>query len=382
MSTNIENMQVSCLYKFNREIALIEKDGTQIYKLNMGQPDISTDKSYYNALKKIKKGINKYGDCRGLEDLRVKFSEYYNEKNQSKKYTKDDVQITLGASDAIISILMSICNSNDSVILVEPFFSDYRIYCQMLNIKILPFTIKQLLYEDIEIPVHCKAILFSNPNNPNGYIFNSYELNKIIDISKNNNLYIISDEVYSEIIYEDFISLSSFDYKNIIVVDSVSKKFSNCGARIGCMITQNQTILKNIEKIYDARIAISNAEQIAAASMFHKKNKIFKNNLKIYSERKLTVENFLKNQKLIGYEVPKGGIFFILDLPVKDSEEFSDWLLKKYRKNNKTVFLLPANGFYSKGNKSKVRLTIANDSKYTLEALKILMEALKIYRER
>ena len=177
-------------------------------------------------------------------------------------------------------------------------------------------------------------------------------------------------------------SLAVCDYDKTIIVDSVSKKFNNCGARIGAIITQNQYILNNVLKIYDARISISNVEQFAVIQMFKSKSKIFKKNLKTYTKRKNDVEKFLKKQSLIKYTIPKGGIFFFLELPIDNSTKFTQWLLSDFRKDNKTVYILPAQDFYYNNNvNNKIRLTIANSSKYTIKAMQLLIEAITEYRK-
>lgn len=276
---------------------------------------------------------------------------------------------------------MTICqNKNDKVILIEPFFSDYKLYCNMLNIKYTSIQIKDIMNKKIKGINKCKAILFSNPNNPSGYVFNKEEIENIISLANKYGLYIISDEVYSEITYDNFTSFAEYDYEKIIIVDSVSKKLNNCGARIGCIITKDSNIISNLAKIYDSRISISNTEQIAVCNMFNNKDEIFKNNIFIYSNRKNEVINFLESQNIIEYEIPKGGVFFVLTLPVENSAIFANWLLNKYRNGNETVAILPANDFYTK-KKDRIRLPITHDSNYIIHGLDILIDALKEYRE-
>lgn len=381
MYSSLKNVKYSYMNRFNKKIEELEEKGIKVLKLNLGQANLKADKSYYNAFKKMKRTVNGYSDCKGSSSLRFEFANYYNEKINSKKYNKDNVQITLGASDAIINTLASICNQNDSIVIIEPFFSDYNMYCQILNIKASFISVDDLKNDKIILPNNCKAILFSNPNNPSGYILDRAELNKIKDLAENNNLYIISDEVYSEIVYEDFISMAEYDYDKTVIVDSVSKKFNNCGARIGCIVTKNEEILKNVLKIYDSRISISNMEQFAIKNMFQKKDKIFRNNLKIFRQRKKVIESYLKKLEL-EYEAPKGGIFFLVKLPIDDSEKFSNWVLDNYICNKKTFFILPAKEFYAKEEPcNKIRLSIANSTKYTIEALNLLKKALVQYKK-
>lgn len=379
MSKNIDNLSFSSLHKYYDIVEKIKEDNIYVFDLNSTGFAEKTDKSYYQALRKIKSKTNSYGDYRGLEELRIEFSKYYNEKIKINKYDKNDIQITLGASDAIISLLMSMCDSGDTILVLEPFFCDYRNYCEMLDLNIVYITLDDLK-KDINIPQNCKAILFSNPNNPSGYVLNQKEMENVVNIAIKNDLYIISDEVYSEIVYDNFISFASFDYEKIIVVDSVSKKFNNGGARIGAIITKNEEILIDVAKIYDSRISISNIEQIAISNMFRNKKRILDNNLKVYNKKVKIIENFLMNQNEIEYEMPKGGVFFLLTLPGIDTDLLAEWLLKKFRKNNKTVLILPASTFYS-NDKQKIRLSITKDINYILEGLALLVEAIKEYKK-
>ena len=297
----------------------------------------------------------------------------------SKKFNCNNIQITLGASDAIISLLMTVrTSSDDSIILIEPFFSDYKLYCQMLNINYAAVGIENL--NNIEIKNNCKAILFSNPNNPTGYIFNKQEIDRIISFAKRNKIYIISDEVYSEILFGNYISFSNYEYNKIIIVDSVSKKLNNCGARIGCIITKDNEILDKLAMIYDSRISISNIEQIAVLNMLKNRRKIFEENILVYNNRKNEIENFFKEQNVIKYEIPKGGVFFLLTLPIENAEIFTSWVLNNYRKNNETVALLPANEFYVEV-KNKIRLPMTYNTEYIIKGLNLLLDALNEYKK-
>jgi len=189
MSKRINNMNLSPMHRCYKELSKIEKDGIEVYNLSTAQPTIETDSSYYEALRKLEKSVNGYSDYRGLECLREEFAKYYNEKVGKNKYKENNIQITLGASDAIINLLMAICDEGDSVAILEPFFCDYKIYCEMLNINIIYISLEEL-NKDLKIPNSCKAILFSNPNNPSGYVLNKEEIEIIIDIASKNNIYI------------------------------------------------------------------------------------------------------------------------------------------------------------------------------------------------
>lgn len=379
MSKRIDNMEFSYMHKYAKIIENLENNGIDIINVSSAQPLMNTDITYYDGLKNINQGINMYGDFKGMEELRAEYAKYYNAKIQENKYTKSNIQISLGASDAIINTLISICDEEETIAIIEPFFCDYRNYCQLANINAFYITIEDII-NDIALPEKTKAILFSNPNNPSGKIFNTREIEQIIQFSKKHNIYIISDEVYNELAYDKYISFSNYNYSKIIVIDSISKKFNNCGSRIGAIVTLDKEILKNISKIYDSRISISNSEQIAVINMFKNKEKIFNENLKHYEEKIKKIEEILNKQDIIEYEKPQGGVFFILTLPIRNSEDFAEWLLKHYRKDNKTIQILPANNFYVT-KKNKVRLSITNNIENILEALDMLLDGIKTYKK-
>lgn len=384
MNTNIRKLECSTIGKLDEKADYIEKkDKVNVYRLNLGQPDVKTDESYYMAFAEYARKaptINSYGDSKGNSELRKSYATYYNEKIKRNKFSKEDVQITLGASDAIMSTLKTICNENDSVVLIEPFFADYKLYCKLLGINVISYTLSELIENRLKIGSDCKAILFSNPSNPDGKIYNRNELEKILKIAKKYDLYAISDEVYSEIAYSKFVSLADVDYNKSVIVDSASKKFSNGGSRVGAIITKDRQILENVNKIYCARISISNAEQYAVNNMFKQKTKIFDNILKVYTTRKTNVEKYLKRQNTFKYEVPDGGLFFLLELPVKDTEKFAEWTLENFRLNNQTVYVVSAKDFYDDNSgKNKVRLSFTNNSKYVIKGLDLLQNAVNEY---
>lgn len=379
MSKLIDSMNFSFSYKYYGFIFKARSDGTNVIDLSSSISDIPTDKTYYKGLKNFYLMNNVYGDCKGFLPLRLEYAKYYNEKVENRKYTEEDVQITSGASDAIISTLKTICGEGDTIIILEPFFSDYRNYCEMLGIIPCFQTVDEFVNKKI-MPPRCKAVLFCNPNNPSGYILKKEELNTIFDVSKDNNLYIISDEVYSEIIYEDYTTSALYDYKKLIVIDSVSKKFNNCGARIGVVVSKDNKFMNNILKIYDSRISMSNAEQFATCYMFKHRKKIFKYNLKKFVERRNKIREYLEHQNILKYKLPSGGSFIELTLPVDSTENFAIWLLNYYRNNNRTIFILPLSSFY-KNCDTKVRLTLSRHSNYIIKGLNLLLDAIQEYME-
>lgn len=382
-SNRVNNIKESSIVKYNNIVKQKEKEGICFYKLNIGQPDILTDISYFNELKNYKQCTNSYSNPQGLVELRNIVSEYYNKKTRRNKYKQEDIVITQGASDGIIKILLTLCDKDDEIIVLEPFFSDYKIYCNLLDVKIKTIKYSRVDYLEIkeQITSRTRAILFANPNNPDGNILSKNAIETIISIAKEYHICIISDEVYNEIIFTNkYISLSNFDYENIIIVDSASKKLNNCGSRIGFIISKNDKLISKIVCINDSKISISNIEQKGVASLLLNYQKITNISKKIYTKRLKKVIKLLQNTN-IKFEIPKGGISILLDLPITNSNDYAFWLINNYNKNGRSLVITPAQDFYmSTEGKNKIRITLTIDDGSLNEVINILVDSLKKFR--
>ena len=382
-SNRVNNIKESSIVKYNNIVKQKEKEGICFYKLNIGQPDILTDISYFNELKNYKQCTNSYSNPQGLVELRNIVSEYYNKKTRRNKYKQEDIVITQGASDGIIKILLTLCDKDDEIIVLEPFFSDYKIYCNLLDVKIKTIIYSRVDYLEIkeQITSRTRAILFANPNNPDGNILSKNAIETIISIAKEYHICIISDEVYNEIIFTNkYISLSNFDYENIIIVDSASKKLNNCGSRIGFIISKNDKLISKIVCINDSKISISNIEQKGVASLLLNYQKITNISKKIYTKRLKKVIKLLQNTN-IKFEIPKGGISILLDLPITNSNDYAFWLINNYNKNGRSLVITPAQDFYmSTEGKNKIRITLTIDDGSLNEVINILVDSLKKFR--
>lgn len=384
-SKRVERLKISPTVKFNSIASDLEENNVKVYRANIGQPDIVTDISYFKYLNGVKPKVNGYVNPQGIEELRYHVACYYNEKLKNNKFLSNDIVISNGASDGVIKTLLTLCDAGDNIIILEPFFSDYKIYCDILDIKIksIPYNnINYFLLENL-IDSKTKAILFANPNNPTGEILSLELLKTIIAVAKKHDLFVISDEVYSEILYIEhdlYVSLSCLDYINSIIIDSCSKKFSNCGSRIGFVLSKNVEFISNLVKVNDCRISISNIEQMATIEMFKNKNRIFSKQIEIYKKRLKLLQSILNKRDDIKYITPRGGLSVLVKLPIDNSENFCLWLLKYFRVDNSTVLLTPANDFYlHKENCCEVRISLTINEDDLKKALLILVKGLDEY---
>lgn len=383
LSNRIKGIRKSIFYEYHNLVEEREKSGIKFYKLNMGQPDFDTSKIYFESLSSFRPKTNSYSEPAGLNSLRKSVSEYYN-KNYNKNLDENNIVVTQGASDAVIKLLYCICDSDDEIILIEPFFADYGLYCDILNIKIKTINYNDIKNNNIEsvITKKTKAILFANPNNPDGRIMDEDSINNIITTAKKHNLMIISDEVYSGLIYNDeYISLSNYLSNNVVVVDSASKKLNLCGSRIGYIISNNKELIEQLTMFNDCRISISNVEQYAVSNMLKEADKIIEKEKEIYKSRMDLVIKKLKGTK-IKYDIPSGGITMLLELPF-NTKKYIEWLIKEYEKDKKTILVVPGDSFYaSKEGKNKIRICLTSNIKDLEEAIDLLIDSCNKYRRK
>ena len=281
-------------------------------------------------------------------------------------------------------MLFSICDVNDEVIVIEPFFSDYKIYADMLGIKLKSIKYNDFNSDDLYhlLSLKTKAILFSNPNNPNGDILQKRYIELLIKFARKNDIYIISDEVYSGLLYDDsFFSLANFDDKNIIIVDSASKKFNVCGSRIGFILSKSKKIINSISILNDSKISISRTEQYAITKMFDNYTKIIDENKNIYKNRMKKMCGLLDRYK-IKYIYPKAGVSFLIELPINNCEEYILWVIEKYSLKSTSFVVTPAKDFYltAEGN-NKIRVTLTIEEDQMEFFVFMLQDSLKKFRE-
>ena len=394
ISKRIRNMQESPIRKLVPFADKAKSRGIKVYHLNIGQPDIKTPKPVLNAIKNFSQEIIAYGYSQGEPFLRKVISEYF--KNYDISVNPNDIIITTGGSEAILFAFSVVADIDDEIIVFEPYYTNYNGYAAMSNIKLVPVTTKAEngfalpSSEEIEnkIGKRTKAILLCSPNNPTGTIYPERDLKRIIEIAKKHDLFIISDEVYREFIYGDIEYRSMLHFEEakdrVIVVDSISKRYSACGARIGYIISKDKDVLSGVMKLAQARLCPPIVEQVAAAEAYRMSFSYFKEVQKEYKKRRDIMYKELKSIDGVVLELPMGAFYMVVKLPVKDSEHYARWLLEEFNYENETVMVAPAGGFYStKGlGKDEIRLAYVLEEQKLKKAMYILKKSLEIYPEK
>ena len=361
-----------------------KKKGIKVFHLNIGQPDIETPKSALKAVKNADIKVLAYSKSEGDLNLREKISDYYSRHNV--EISSSDIIITSGASEALLFTIGSIMDSMDEIIIPEPFYANYNGFSAANGVNIVPvsssiddnFSLPKI--DDFEslISSKTKAILICNPNNPTGYVYSESEIKRLIEIVKKHDLYLIADEVYREFTYDGVNHTSIMEFndicQNAIVIDSVSKRYSMCGARIGCIVSKNIEFMNTAMKFAQARLSPPTLAQIASTAAMDTGKDYFDKILKEYNKRRIILVNGLKKIPGVKVSEPKGAFYCIAELPVNDSEDFAKWLLENYDLDKKTIMIAPAGGFYSTPNSGKNQVRIAyvlneNDLKTSIEIL-------------
>lgn len=371
-----------------------KKRGVHIYHLNIGQPDIETPAIFWDAVKKIDRKVLEYSPSNGYESLRKSYATYFKEKCGLETLLPDDILITTGASEALFFTLLSILDEGEEVIIPEPLYANYVGFSKSGNIKVVPiatsfedgFNLPSI--EDFEkvITPKTKAILICNPNNPTGYIYSFEELERLKNIALKHDLFIISDEVYREFVYTDQPHFSMFNFEEIaqhvILVDSISKRFSACGARIGMVATKNKEVLETVLKFAQQRLSPPSIEQLAASELFKVEDDYFEKVNIEYKKRRDTIVQALNEIEGVKCHLPKGAFYSMVQLPVENAEHFCIWMLKEFSYENATVMMAPGSGFYSTEGKGKneVRIAYVLNSDDLKKAAICLKEGLKAYK--
>lgn len=370
-----------------------EKRGLKVYKLNIGQPNIVTPDSFFEGLNNYKEKIVTYSDSKGIPQLRESFVKSY--KNSGIDIEKDDILITQGGSEAILFTLMAICNEGDEILVPEPFYSNYSSFSGFAGAKVkaIPTTIENNFHlppkEEIEklITPATRAIMFSNPVNPTGTVYTEDEIKMIGEIAKKHDLYIIADEVYRQFVYDDtpYTSIMNFEdlRDRVVLVDSISKHYSACGARIGLIATKNHELLNYILKFCQARLCVSTIEQHAAANLINTMDSYFEDVKLKYKYRRDLVYGYLKKIPGIVCAKPEGAFYIFAKLPVDNAEKFAKWLLTDYSYDNKTLLIAPGPGFYQTEGKGEqeVRFSFCTNVDDLENAMIVLRRALEEYNE-
>lgn len=348
-----------------------KKNGTKVYHLNIGQPDIATPETALNAVKNNHLKIYEYALSEGNLDYRLALNSYYHGLGFTD-LTPDNFIVTNGGSEALSFALSTLCDDGDEVIIPEPYYANYNGFTSNFNINVvaIPSTIEQGFalppIEDFEkkITDKTRAIIICNPGNPTGYLYTKEELKKLSEIALKHDIVVISDEVYREYVYEDTKQVSMFSFpelaENCIIIDSESKRYSMCGARIGCLITRSKKIHDAAMLFAQARLSPVLLGQIAATAAHENDAEYIENVRKEYKKRRDTMVDLLNKIPGVICPKPKGAFYCVAELPVEDTDVFAKWLLESYsNNNNETVMVAPMSGFYSNPELGKKQIRVA-----------------------
>ena len=389
-SSKIEKCGLSPMRKFAPYANEAVKNGKKLYHLNIGQPDIATPAAYFEAVKNFSQPVLAYAPSDGVPVMLDAIVDYYGKIGAP--ITNKQVLISTGGSEALQMALSSILDEGDEIIIPEPFYPNYSTFVTLTGATIRPVTTKPeegykfAIRERIEacINEHTRAIMFTNPGNPTGTVLTEEELKLMADIAKEHDLFIIGDEVYREFVYggEKLMSLLQLEgYEdNVIVIDSVSKRFSACGARIGCMITRNAELYNHAMKWCQGRLCASTIDQVASAALYTVGPEYFDAVRKEYCARKDCLVEGLKKIPGVVYSEPKGAFYVMAALPVDDAEKLQMFMLNEWDDNGETLMFTPAESFYKTPNtgKNEIRMAyVINEADITrsMELLKAGIEA-------
>ena len=370
---------------------IAKKKGNKVYHLNIGQPDIKTPEIAIQAVKNIDLTILEYSHSAGNESYRKKLAAYYT--NQGIPINTDDIIITTGGSEALMFAMGSTMDQGDEIIIPEPFYANYNGFSTASGINVVPvistidtgFSLPAIADFEKLITPKTKAILICNPGNPTGYLYSKDEIIQLADLVKKHDLFLISDEVYREFTYDGDIHYSVMNVPGLeehaIMIDSVSKRYSMCGARIGCIVSKNKELMATAMKFAQARLSPPTIEQIASEAALDTPQSYFDEVISEYRERRDTLIEELNKIEGVVVSKPKGAFYCIAQLPIDNADAFAQWLLESYDLNGETVMVAPAAGFYSTPGMglSEVRIAYVLKKEDLVSAVRILKAAIPVY---
>jgi aspartate aminotransferase len=371
-----------------------KRKGIKVYHLNIGQPDIPTPEVALDAIRNISMKVVEYSHSAGNESYRRKLAGYY--QSIGINIDHPEILVTTGGSEAILFALMSCINQGDEVITPEPFYANYNGFATAAGVKIVPVT--SVIEKDFALPPigeiekkispRTRGIIICNPNNPTGYLYSKDELLHLKEVVKKHDLFLFSDEAYRDFCYDGADHFSAMNLEgienNVILLDSVSKRYSECGIRIGALITKNKEVISTALKFGQARLSPPGLGQLAAEASIDTPINYFKEVNEEYTARRNYMVEALNKIPGVYCPKPKGAFYSIVKLPVDDSDKFARWLLEDFNHDNQTVMVAPASGFYSTPGlgRNEVRIAYVLKIDDLKNAMMIIAEALKVYPGR
>ncbi|AEM71141.1 Aspartate transaminase [Allomuricauda ruestringensis DSM 13258] len=368
-----------------------KKRGTHVIHLNIGQPDIKTPKVALDAVRNHTIEVLEYSMTQGSEEYRQKIAAYYAKRDIF--VDAEDIIVTTGGSEALSFTMGSIMDNDDEIIIPEPFYANYNGFATAAGVKVQPiassiennFALPPISKFEELITPKTKAILICNPGNPTGYLYSKEEIEQLADLVKKHNLFLVADEVYREFTYDgrEHYSILQVDglEQHAIVVDSVSKRYSMCGARIGCLISKNTEVIATAMKFAQARLSPPTFAQIASEAALETPQEYFDDVIEEYVSRRNLLITELNKLEGVKVATPQGAFYCVAELPIEDADHFAQWLLESYELNGNTVMVAPAAGFYATPGlgKNQIRIAYVLEKEQLVKAVQILGKALTEY---
>lgn len=393
ISHRVDSMQASPIRKFLPFSDATKARGIKIYHLNIGQPDIETPKEMMAVYHNFNDKILSYGPSQGLASYRKALVTYYN--NNNIKVNENDIIVTTAGSEAIIFAMLATCNPGDEILVPEPFYTNYNGFASITGVKLNPIT--TLAETGFALPARAemeklitprtRAIMICNPGNPTGKVYSRETVEMIASLAKDRDLFVISDEVYREFVYDGLKATSIMEIdgmeENAILVDSISKRYSACGARIGCIISRNKSFMAAVLKLAQARLCPPTVDQKAGEACVYLDENYITGIKNEYSRRRDLVFNELQKMEGVVCVKPEGAFYIVAKLPIDNAEEFTKWMLEEYSVNNETVMFAPVAGFYATPNMglNEVRLAYILNEDDLKKAMAIFKSGLTAYKK-
>lgn len=393
LSERINGMQSSPIRKLVPYAAQARAAGKKVYPLNIGQPDIKTPAGFFEAVQGFRQEVLAYADSQGDKALIEAISKYY--KTNNMDFNPEDILITNGGSEALLFAIIALCDPGDAITVIEPFYTNYNGFAASVNVEVegiltsadngyrLPD--KETFKANISDKV--RAIVLTNPSNPTGVVYTKEELQMVVDVALEKDLFIIGDEVYREFVYDgEFTSLASFPEvaDRVIIVDSVSKRYSACGARIGSLASKNKDFIAGVMKLCQGRLCVPTLDMIGATALYDTPVSYFKEVNDEYKARRDVVYEALNKMPGVTCGKPQGAFYVSVKLPVDDAEKFIIWMLKEFEYNGETVMMAPLESFYARKGQGvdEARIAYILNTDELAKAMVCLEKALEAYPGR
>lgn len=394
LSNRITGMQESPIRKLVPYANKAREAGKKVYPLNIGQPDIKTPEGFFEAVRNFSQDVLAYADSAGDKELIKAISDYY--KTYDMDFGTDEILITAGGSEALLFSIIALCDPGDNIIVAEPFYTNYNGFAAAVNVEVKGITTKAEegfhfpAREEIEkvIDDKTRAFILNNPGNPTGVVYTPEELKMMVDIAIEKDIFIVADEVYREFIYGDFEYKSFGNFPEaedrVVIVDSVSKRYSACGARIGSLASKNKDFIANVLKLCQGRLCVPTIDMVGARELYRTPTSYFKEVNDEYKARRDVVYSALQKMDGVVCLEPKGAFYVAVKFPVDDAEKFIIWMLNEFDYEGETVMMAPLEGFYSTPGlgKNEARIAYILETSELERAMVVLEKALQAYPGR